>query len=164
MHSYINTYLHKYIHTYIHRYPLTYMQTYLLTYIHTDMHTYIHTYLHTYIHTYILTYIHTYIPSYIHTYTLTYSCAANYTVCLILQLAVRTFTTGFKRVRQKNSLVFYTIQDENRLRARSPRVQHVVILSFLIVFSSFVFSQGLVARIYLKEQNFYQMGEGVGLH
>jgi hypothetical protein len=24
-------------------------------------------------------------------------------------------------------------------------------------------SQGLIARIYLKEQNFYQMGEGVGV-
>jgi hypothetical protein len=46
---------------------------------------------------------------------------------------------------------------------RSPHVQHVVILSLLIVLSSFVVSQGLIARIYLKEQNFYQIGEGVGV-
>jgi len=35
----------------------------------------------------------------------------------MLQLAVRTFITGYKRLRQ-NSLVFYTIQNENRLRER----------------------------------------------
>jgi len=39
----------------------------------------------------------------------------------------------------------------------------VVFLSILIVFLSFVVSQGLIARIYLKEQNFYQMREGVGV-
>jgi hypothetical protein len=58
--------------------------------------------------------------------------------------------------------VFYTIQDENRLRGGQPHVQHVVVLSPLIVFSSFMVSQVLIARICLKEQTFYEMGEGGG--